>query len=370
MVENGFTNAQSSAIIMVRSLFSFISMFFAGTYYKKLSLRTGMMLAGLFIAAGFFVFGFAKSHFVYCLAAAVVGLGYGFGTMIPIAMVLERWFVRKRTLAIGMCSAATGMSTLGFPSLLTFLIEKTGLKSTFILESAFIAVLVTFSFLLIRSEPSQKGLEPYGSGTNEQTRENAENIGTLSRKDWPLVALMLLLLGALTSVGYSHLTVFAKAAGFSAHTAALAVSVSGITLTLSKFAYGCLSDKLSTYKSNWIFGALLILGVFLCCVNGGSKLLLFAAMCSYGFGLSLTTVGLTAWAGDLSTPEQYDATIRRFQIGYSAGALLFSSLPGILADRFGGSYVPAYIFFTGCAVFVVLSVQWLYVKVAKRSKNS
>ena len=89
-------------------------------------------------------------------------------------------------------------------------------------------------------------------------------------------------------------------------------------------------------------------------------MLLFLAMCLYGTGLATTTVGLSAWAGDLSAPEQYNGNIRRFQLGYSAGTQLFSSLPGLLADRFGGSYVPAYLFFTACTVFVLASVQWLY----------
>jgi nitrate/nitrite transporter NarK len=88
--------------------------------------------------------------------------------------------------------------------------------------------------------------------------------------------------------------------------------------------------------------------------------MLFLAMVVYGMGLPLGTVAMTVWAGDLSTPEQYDDTIRRFQVGYAAGGLIFSSLPGILADRFGGSYVPAYLFFTLCAVFTLLAVQRIY----------
>ena len=84
------------------------------------------------------------------------------------------------------------------------------------------------------------------------------------------------------------------------------------------------------------------------------------AMIVYGLGLPLGTVALTAWAGDLASPEKYDETIRRFQVGYSAGGLVFSTLPGILADRFGGSYVPAYIFFTACAVFTVFAIQRTY----------
>lgn len=358
LAQNNFTNAQSSTIITFRSLFSFLSMFVTGIYYRKLSLRKGMAIAGLLTLSGFVLFAFARSHAVYCLGATAVGLGYGLGTMIPIAIVLDHWFLSKRTLAISICSAVTGVSTLGIPSALTHMIETYGLKRTFLAESCCIAVLVLAAVLLIRDHPSQMGLTPYGAESRSAKTLSAGR--SLAKKHWLLIVPMLLLLGALTSVGYSHLSMLASAKGFDGHITALAITVSGIMLTVGKFIYGGVSDRLGIYRCNWIFGLILIGGLTLCCTMGSSVVLLFLAMCGYGTGLATTTVGLTAWAGDLSTPEQYDGNIRRFQLGYAAGTLVFSSLPGILADRFGGSYVPAYIFFTVCAVFVVLSVQWLY----------
>lgn len=359
--QNQFTNAQSSTILTARSLSSFFAMFLAGKYYQKLSLRAGMGLAGAFTALGFMLFGVAKRYAVYCLAAVLVGAGFGLGTMIPISIVLEHWFVSKRTFAVGLCSATTGLSTLGVPSLLTWMIETYGLKTAFLAEAAGISVLVAISVLLIRDDPLHKGLQPYGYEEGPRTARRSRTNGMLMKKHWMILIPTLLLLGAMTGVGYSHLTVLVSTSGFTAHTTALAITVSGVMMTLSKCAFGWVSDRIGTYRSNWIFGSILIAGMVLCCcVKGGNSIVLFAAMCFYGAGLATTTVGLTAWAGDLSAPEQYDDNVRRFQIGYSAGTLLFSSLPGILADHFAGSYIPAYLFFTGCTLFVILSVQWIY----------
>lgn len=360
LTQNGFTNAQSSLIVTVRSLLSFASMLLTGWYYKKLSLRAGMGLSGCMIAAGFLLFSAARGFAMYLLAAAVVGLGYGFGTMIPISIVMERWFIEKRTMAVGLCSAVTGLSTLGIPSLLTWLIERFGLAATFRIEGAAIAVFVLLSFLLIRSRPADMGMAPYGSWENVEHKGFEEHGRSLTRKNWALLIPMLLCVGAFTSVGYSHITVLARGESVSSQTIALAVTVSGVTLMVSKFGYGVIEEKLSTYQTNWIFGGFLTVGLVLCCVFRGNAALLMAAMIVYGLGLPLGTVGLTAWAGDLSRPEQYDDTIRRFQAGYAAGSLLFSTLPGLLADRFGGSYVPAYVFFSACAVFTVFAIQWMY----------
>ena len=87
-------------------------------------------------------------------------------------------------------------------------------------------------------------------------------------KDWRLYLMlvpMLLLLGAVTSVGFTHLTVLIKGQGFSAHTAALGVTVIGVALTVGKLFYGALSEKLSTFHSNWLFGGLIALGLLLIC---------------------------------------------------------------------------------------------------------
>ena len=365
--QGSLTNAQSSMLITVRSLFSFLGMLMTGWYYKKLSLRTGMLLSGLTAAFSFLVYGLSHRYGGYLTAAALAGVGYGFGTMIPIAILLEHWFVTERTLAIGICSAVTGLSTLGIPSLLTACVSRYGLQTAFFGESGLIALLIFVSFLLIRDRPEVLGLQPYGYGETAEQQTGARHDSGLKKRDWILIVPMLLLLGGFTNVGYSHLAVHTNALGFQPSVTALAITVSGVFIMAGKAGYGVVSDRLGNVRTNWIFGAVLILGLLLCCMMAGSIPLLFIAMCTYGFGLGLTTVGLTAWVGDWSTEEQYDTNTRRFQLGYAGGALVFSSLPGVLADRAGGSYVPAFVFFFLSSVVVVAVVQWIYYRHARQS---
>ena len=386
---NQFTNAQSSMIITIRSFASFLSMFLTGMYYKRFSLRTGLSLAGLFTALAFVLFGLAGSFPAYCLAAVVMGFGYGLGTLIPIAMLLERWFIKSRNLALSLCSAVTGLSTFGIPTLLIRLIGQFGLRTTFIAEGAFIAGLSVLSFFLIRSCPEEIHLEPYqgrpelnkgkselyqgqkinsaGDGSAAATgkshiRELKNGTAGLGREDWMLLVPVLLAIGAMTCAGYSHLSVLITANDFSVRTAALAMSVSGIALTLGKCLFGSLSEKLSVYRCNTIFGAFVIFGLVLLCRMGNNEAMLYGGILFYSVGLALTTVGLTTWAGDWSTGKDYDKTVRRFQMGYAAGGLLFSSVPGIMADHAHGSYVPAYIMFAGFAAVILLAVQMMYKK--------
>ena len=363
IAERGLSNAQASALITVRNLVSFLAMLASGAWYRRVSLRAGLGLAGLLTAAGFALYGAAKSFPVCCAASAVVGAGYGLGTLIPVALLLERWFSQKRTLAFGLCSAVTGLSTLGIPSLLLRVHALRGLSGAFYAEAVGMALLCALGSALIRSDPAELGLAPYGGAPDREAgsaqTQSASARGLLP-SDWLLLVPMLLLIGAVSNVGYSHLGVLIRAAGFSMETAALAISVSGLTLTAAKCAYGALGERLGLRRSNRVFGAALLSGLALLCCMGTSTALLFFGVLFYSAGLALTTVGLTAWCGDWCRPEQYEATVRRFQIGYALGGLVFSALPGALADRSGGSYTPAYLLFTLCAAALAFCVERVY----------
>ena len=61
-----------------------------------------------------------------------------------------------------------------------------------------------------------------------------------------------------------------------------------------------------------------------------------------------------------------DETIRRFNMGYAAGSMLFSPLPGILADLSKGSYVPAYLLFALFSLVQLLLIQGVYIRCSHR----
>ena len=75
----------------------------------------------------------------------------------------------------------------------------------------------------------------------------------------------------MTNVGYSHLAVLVSSEGFEPHMSALAITISGCSLTASKCVYVWCIEKIGTFKSNAIFGAVLVVGMILCCFSGIGK---------------------------------------------------------------------------------------------------
>lgn len=371
----GFSYTQASTILVLRNLFSFIGMSLSGLYYSKLSMRKGMALAGALNAFSYVLFGLSGSYTAICFSAAVLGISYGLGTMIPVAMVLKKWFHKRLATAYGICTAASGLSTIGIPSLLTAIITRCNLKTAFFAEAGIIFTMSLLCFLLVRSTPEEMGLKPFGAEEEEdpdRRMEEPEKPGEkkkkhlhytyrpIGEKDWFLLFPMMLFLAAMTSVAYSNLSLLASTNGISAETIALGLSVSGMVLMGTKFLYGFLCDQYSAFHANNLFTVIVMAGLILCCMIRGSELRMMAAFILFSAGASMTSVGPAAWMKDLSSSEDFDRYNRRIQMGYSIGGMVFSVVPGMLADRFHGSYIPAYIFFIGCTVITMVIIQGFY----------
>ena len=358
--ENGFSNTLTSRIITVKNLASFAAMLLTGAYYKQLSLRTGIAAAGFIGAAGLLLFGLAKSVPAYFAAAILTGTCYGLGSTIPMAILVKRWFVGRRKTVLGICSAMTGLSTIGFPSLLTHILTTGGLMPAFLLHALLTLLVSIACLLLLKDDPSEEGLTPYGIDEASAEPQKTGAGPGLTRSEWILAYVMLLCLGGVGYTGVTHLAVLFSGEGVSPQIAALGISFSGIVLTCSKSVFGVLSERWGMRRVNALFGALLIIGTVLCWFVKQGTFMVFLAMLFYSPGLAVVSVGVTAWGGELSAPGEYDRTVSRFLTAYMGGGLLFTILPGILADRYDGSYVPAYMIFTLCAIFGILIIRRLY----------
>jgi sugar phosphate permease len=76
--------------------------------------------------------------------------------------IANRWFVARRGLVLGLFGAATSAGQLVFVPLLMWLIVKIGWRtSTLLLAGAALVVLVPV-LLLMRDDPADLGLQPYG----------------------------------------------------------------------------------------------------------------------------------------------------------------------------------------------------------------
>ena len=135
LAQNGFTNTQTSLITTIRSAAYLLGTFAIGRYYRRLGYRTGCALAAMLACVSFLLFAAAKSLAAYYFAGAVAGVSYALGSMVPASILMRRWFRAHSGLAIGICSAGTGLATVVFSPLFTAIAEAGGVDRRVFVDS-------------------------------------------------------------------------------------------------------------------------------------------------------------------------------------------------------------------------------------------
>lgn len=365
----GFTNTQTSFLINVRYMVAFASMLSIGVYYKLLGMRLGTGLAVIFAGVAFFLYGIADSYGLFCVAAAVSGLGYGMGSMIPVSILMNRWFTTRQALAIGICAAGSGFATVIIPPINTLLVETMSMKAAFLIDSVGILIIGLFVCVFMRNQPGDKGLRPFGQKQTAAGRKKTTAViqeeEKLPAKLWCLVGCASLTMGVLSNPGFSHLSILYSTEGYSPYVVSLIVSSMGIVLTFGKIVYGQVTDRIGGFSSTLCFGCVLIVGhIFCCLVFLHVPAVCIAQVLTMGIGYPISTVGVSIWARDFAPRSQYPVIVKRLQIIFAGGALIFSSVPGILADL-TGTYITAYVLFT---VLLVIALTCITVAYRKRQK--
>lgn len=368
MKQYGFSKTRISLISSVSSLAATGSVLLTTVLYKKVSLRNGVLIAGLLNAAAYGLFGLADSYPMFLLASALKGFSYGLGSMVPIALIITNWFRTKRTLALSIISASSGLATIGIPSVITWVIQHYGIHVSFLGTAALFAVLYLLVWLLIRSTPEELSLTPYEgqeapSGEKAVTEES-EPVRTLPNKWWTLLTVAII--GATCIVTcYGNLSMHSTVSGIRPEIVAIVVSTAGASLMGGKLLYGVVATAIGQKKTSLLFGIVGVAGLVSCCFTFLSIIFLFAGTVCIGIAASSLVVGSVAWVNDWALPEDRAEHVKAFQTAYNAGSLINGLLAGVLADAFGGSYIPFFALSAGITVLYIVAVDAAYRRQAR-----
>lgn len=341
--ERGISGSQGSSMVTVRCVLSLLATFPVSAYYEKLSLRGGATIATFIGAVSALIYAFAGSSMrLYYIASGLSGISYTLGAMIPMSLLIENWFLQRKGLALGIATVGSGLCNVIFTSWVTSMVLRRGLCYSFLVQAVFTLICMVVIFLLVRDEPAAMGLKKYGEKVFDEIENETEKLhrptGAKENSNllYALALLMLFLLGGVGQTGAGHVSIVATTAGYSAEQAAVIVTVYSVLLIFGKFLCGVSADRLGNRNASLIFMLSSGMGCFCAVLLNGFRMfngMIFA--CLLGFGFAVFNVGMPLWAADLSTPETYRKTLKDYQILYSAGGIVFSALPGIIADRTG-----------------------------------
>jgi len=127
---------------------------------------------------------------VYFFFGVLGGLGLAFAEFLSVTTIVNHWFIRKRSLAMGFLFASGGFGGFLLPPIISLLISCLGWRWTYICLAFFHLILtVLLGGMLIRNKPEDEGQLPDGellqSGRNEEKINHKSNSDVYSTPvDW------------------------------------------------------------------------------------------------------------------------------------------------------------------------------------------
>lgn len=360
----GISSVQTSMISTVRLLASLLTMPTAVRFYKRFSLRTGVTLTAGILTAAYIILALAKNIYIFYGGAVLLGVAYGWGTMIPISMLLRNWFVDRYSTATGIAACGSSIAAAVTPHVVTRLVNLMGLRGSFLVQAAFLSLCMLVFWLILRDTPAEKHLTPYQEN-GYKVKEKMRHGAGLKKIDGGMTALLLcavFLAGFAGTTGAAHINIHYITAGYTETQVANAVSSYGIVMAFAKLACGAAADRFGGFKVNFIFMPVWILSFFAnAAVNGTSTLLLYIAAIMLGVGVPIGTVGINVWTKELSADEKFACNVQKGQTLFALGGLLGSPIPGLISDA-TGSYAPAFVVLALVLLLCMIIIQFIYCK--------
>ncbi len=250
--EFGWTRSQTSLVptidmVMVASMF-----LVAGFLQRRLGPRPIAAIGGVLFASGLLLASWTHSlPMLYLTWGVMVGAGIGFGYLVPIT-VGSKWFPHHRGLvnglAIGIFAAGSGI----FGPVAGVLVERIGWRETFqVLAGVFFVFTMAGAYLLKDPPPGYNAPARKSKSAGRHVAHHID-LPTPQVLRSPVFLALWVAYALGTTAGtmvISQLVPFARLAGWSAKTAAFAITIGAIGSASGRFFSGWLSDHLGRLQT-------------------------------------------------------------------------------------------------------------------------
>lgn len=371
--EFGWGRALTGSVHSVHLLIYAISTYYFGRLTDRIGPRRALSLGAVFIGVGLCLCSQIQNIWQLYLFYIIASLGSGVTVSLPNATV-QKWFIKKRGLALGLVTAGVGAGTLLLAPLSNSLITLFGWRPAYVIIGLLFWGLLTLNALFMEENPGKKGLKPYG--WEEKGRLEASS-GLKEGQDWPVKDAMktgafflIISIYFFTNLPIHmvmiHIVPYATDLEISKAFAASALGLIGGISILGRIGMGLISEKIG-----WKWG------LFLSCLLSGLMLLwligvrnlwmlsVFALLYGFFYGGKITTIpGLI---GSFFGTRFLGEIIGAIHAVSLAGGIIGPVLGGYIFDR-SGSYRIA--FLIAALAFLTSAVLTLFARPPHPAKKS
>jgi MFS family permease len=265
--EFGWLRTTTSAALSVNILMYGLTGPFAGSLMARVGVRRVVLSALLLLASGVAIAPLIRQSWqLVALWGLGIGVGTGLVAVVLAATVVNRWFVARRGMVLGILTASASTGQLVFLPMLARTTERYGWRVAVLVVAAIVAALIPLAAWLLRESPERMGLRAYGAsdelpnGPVASPGDVGESLGALavlrgaaSTRNFWVLCISFFVCGASTNglIG-AHLIPAAHDHGIPEVRAASLLALMGLCDLVGTTAAGWMSDR---WDSRWLLAA-------------------------------------------------------------------------------------------------------------------
>ena len=346
-----------SLALLMGSVGSALAAPVAGTLIDRIGARsvmaTGAAVIGIGLLAGSLISQLWQLYIVF----ALIGCGLMCSTAIPCSLVISNWFVARRGTAMAVAFAGTSLGGMVMAPVANWIILNWGWRAAFVVSGvSILALAIPLILLVIRTHPSEMGLEPYrGAETADDAVEEIWGVslkGALSLPAFWEIAAIMFVIGLVTSGLGTHCVAYLSDLGHSPTSAALAWSAVMGVMIVGILLSGPIADRWGARNAMLIDCALFAVSIaILVWAQPYWVVLVFSII--YGLALGAPLVINPLLTGGYLGMRHFGAIYGALNIAATVGAAIGPVGAGIFFDA-QKTYLPVFYLFVALMLATAL----------------
>lgn len=277
------------------NVFSFLSTFATAFFFRKLGYKKVVIASLMITILALTGLSTCTELWQYIACRILFSAGYGSCFTAGSVWIIKAWFHKHQGLLLGFTSMCTGLGGSMMTKVLSYIITAYSWRVA--IQTAAIAFIpILLLFLLVRSDPSEIGLRPYGQLNFSQKQKNklTEWAGFSMKELTKRPSFYLMLINTFLCVVALYMTTpvlvsYLCDSGYTKIEASSFHAVMYISLATAKLAGGWFSDKFGAKPLAYIFIGFTALAQFLLLDVSNPNIVYIAAVL-LGIGASSATV--------------------------------------------------------------------------------
>lgn len=236
---------------------------FLGILLDRYGVRACMIVGWVLLGGAYYLYSSINSLGDMYLVHVILGIGLVLCGLNAGVILVSNWFVEKRGTAIGIALVGTSLGGAIFPQYGTAMIESLGWRGAYQSELIFPLVLLLLTIFVIRSEPADKNMLPYGGKAEHGASHTDEGVeygdALRSVSFWALATIACTTFYSVLGV-QAHIFLHMRDMEFDVQTATNAISLFFLCALVGKFVFGLIADAIGPKRVFYLNIAVMLIG--------------------------------------------------------------------------------------------------------------